>query len=79
MNWKAATLEELRQNATVEEVPGQESQYLVTVATRENKVLRTLVRLDSVSETIHYMNGHPHTLNTIAELISSMSKHLKAM
>jgi len=77
MNWKTAALEELRKNAKVEEVPGQENIYLVSVQSGEG-LIRTLVRLDEVNERYHYMNAQEHALDSVSELIESMQEHLEA-
>ena len=76
MDWKIKALEELNKSALVEEVPGQENVYLVTVQQSSNSVLRTLVRLDEVNQAILYRNGHAHTLQSVADLIASMREHL---
>lgn len=78
MNWKKEALEELKKNAFVEEVPGQESVYLVTVKESEGSVLRTLVRLDENQQRYHYMNAHEHALDSVSALIKSMSEHLES-
>jgi len=77
MNWKTAALEELRKNAKVEEVPGQENIYLVSVQSGEG-LISTLVRLDEVNERYHYMNAQEHALDSVSELIESMQEHLEA-
>lgn len=77
MDWKTKALVELRKNALVEAVPGQEDEYLVTVDRGGGEILRTLVRLNEETERYHYMNYHEHALATVGELIDSMSEHLE--
>lgn len=76
MNWKTQALEELSQNAKVEEVPGQEDVYLVTIQSAKGPI-KTLVRLDETSKRYHYMNGADHVLDSVSELIGSMKEHLE--